>query len=76
MVSYILIRIRFTVDVSKLCWLCSIHSKILQTCMKRKGIKESDPYDWEKSTTDHNTSISSVPTGTTVKQANQQKQTG
>ena len=44
--------------------------------MKRKGIKESEAYDWEKSTSDHNTSISSVPTGTTVKQTNQQKQTG
>ena len=44
--------------------------------MKRKGIKESDGYDWEKSTSDHNTSISSVPTGTTVKQTNQQKQAG
>ncbi len=35
---------------------------ILQQCMKRKGIKESDLYDWEKPATDNSISTTTIST--------------
>ena len=42
---------------------------VFERCMKRRGVKETDPYDWEKLTPDNNSSTNlatnPAPTATT-----------
>lgn len=49
-----------------------LHS-LLQKCMKRKGVKESDPYDWEKICPDASLTTT---TGTTTSPCKEPKQQG
>ena len=54
---------------------CQIHPTYVwfQTCMRRKGIKDSDPYDWERPSTDHNTNTASLSSVPAVKQTQPQQ---
>lgn len=38
----------------------SMLSNLLDQCMRRKGIRESDPFDWEKNTTDTSITITNT----------------
>ncbi|XP_072381782.1 tau-tubulin kinase homolog Asator isoform X2 [Diabrotica undecimpunctata] len=42
---------------------------LFERCMKRRGVKETDPYDWEKSQTDNQVVTQQPVTGTTTQQA-------
>lgn len=48
-------------------------ANLLERCMKRRGVKESDPYDWEKpvSTLVQTPSITTTPTPLSPRNNNQ-----
>lgn len=39
---------------------------LFERCMKRRGVKESDPYDWEKQSTGDNAAITVAPQPTSI----------
>lgn len=46
-------------------------SGLFERCMKRRGVKESDPYDWEKTPTDNSIGTTTTTTHAVMTKAQQ-----